>query len=330
MALSAAPEKLTLWAVSDGRAGIESQVLGLAEAVARLTPAEVVPKRLRFNGLYRLLPAPLQLSPRQALAAGSDRLDPPWPDIWIGAGRVAVTFAMCIRKWSRGRTFVVQVQDPRWPARLFDLVIPPRHDRVEGEAIFPITGSPHRVTAERLAAEAPAFAAAIDPLPKPRVAVLIGGKSKSHDLAPARAIAMAEEIAAEVGRSGGSILATFSRRTPAAARDLMAHRLKQLPGIVWEGDGPNPYFAFLARADHILVTEDSINMAAEAASTGKPVHILAMDGGSRKFGRFHDELRAYGASRPFTRLESWTYKPLHETARAAAEVLRRYRARPIE
>jgi mitochondrial fission protein ELM1 len=327
VALSAGPEKLTIWAVHDGRAGIESQVLGLAEAVARLAPAEVVSKRLRFNGVYRLLPAPLQLSPRKFLAADSDKLEPPWPDIWIGAGRVAVTFAMCIRKWSDGRTFVVQVQDPRWPARLFDLVIPPRHDRIEGPGIFPITGSPHRVTAERLDAELRPFAEQFAVLPRPRVAVLIGGKSRAHDLPPARAISMAEQIAMTVGQAGGSVLVSFSRRTPPAARALMAHRLNQLPGIIWDGQGPNPYFAFLAAADHILFTEDSINMATEAAATGKPVHILEMYGHSKKFDRFHESLRAHGAARPYSRLESWTYEPLNETARAAAEVLKRHRER---
>ena len=59
---------LSIWAVSDGRAGIESQVLGLAEAVARLTPAEITSKRLRFKGFYGKLPTPLQLSPRSMLA----------------------------------------------------------------------------------------------------------------------------------------------------------------------------------------------------------------------------------------------------------------------
>ena len=146
MALSAKPKKLTIWAVHDGRAGIESQVLGLAEAVARLRPAEVVDKRLKFKGLYGKLPAPLQLSPRQFLAADSAKLEPPWPDLWIGAGRTAVTFALCIRGWSQKKTFVVQVQDPRWPAQMFDLVVPPRHDRLAGDNVVAITGSPHRVT----------------------------------------------------------------------------------------------------------------------------------------------------------------------------------------
>lgn len=328
MALSARPEQLTIWAVSDGRAGIESQVMGLAEAVARLTPAEVVSKRLKFKGLYGKLPAPLQLSPRQFLAKDSAQLAPPWPDLWIGAGRLATTFALSMRKWTEGKTYVVQVQDPRWPAQLFDLLVPPRHDRVPGDNVVSITGSPHRVTSERLKSELQPFAKAFKALPKPLVAVLIGGKSRAHDLPPARAIAMADEIASSVSKAGGSVLVTMSRRTPDDARQLIAHRLKQLPGVVWDGQGPNPYFAFLAAADHILVTEDSANMATEAAATGKPVHVLSMDGHSKKFARFHAELRDLGAARPFTgALDSWTYEPLNETERAAAEILKRMAAR---
>jgi mitochondrial fission protein ELM1 len=328
VALSARPKKLTIWAVSDGRAGIESQVMGLAEAVARLTPAVVVNKRLRFKGLYGKLPAPLQLSPRQFLAKDSAQLEPPWPDLWIGAGRLATTFALSMRNWSKGQTFVVQTQDPRWPAALFDLLVPPRHDRLVGENIVPITGSPHRVTPERLKAELKPFAKAFKALPTPRVAVLIGGKSRAHDLSPARAIALADEVASAVSQAGGSVLVTMSRRTPDDARALIAHRLKQLPGVVWDGEGPNPYFAFLAAADHILVTEDSANMATEAAATGKPVHILAMDGHSKKFARFHAELRGLGAARPFTGvLDDWDYEPLRETERAAAEILKRMAAR---
>lgn len=328
MALSAKRNPLTIWAVSDGRAGIDSQVMGLAEAVARLTRAEVVGKRLKFKGLYGKLPAPLQLSPRQFLAKDSAQLEPPWPDLWIGAGRLATTFALSMRKWSQGKTYVVQVQDPRWPAQLFDLLVPPRHDRVPGDNVVSITGSPHRVTPQRLKAELKPFAKAFKALPSPRVAVLIGGKSRAHDLSPTRAVVMADEIASAVSRAGGSVLVTMSRRTPDDARELITHRLKQLPGVVWDGEGPNPYFAFLAAADHILVTEDSANMATEAAATGKPVHILAMDGQSRKFARFHAELRDLGVARPFTgALDSWTYEPLNETDRAAAEILKRMAAR---
>ena len=106
----------------------------------------------------------------------------------------------------------------------------------------------------------------------------------------------------------------------------MTARLAALPGLIWDGTGPNPYFAFLHFADHVLVTEDSANMAAEAASTGKPVHILPMVAlkPAGKFARLHADLRERGAARPFDgTLEGWTYEPLNETERAARAVLDR-------
>jgi mitochondrial fission protein ELM1 len=98
--------------------------------------------------------------------------------------------------------------------------------------------------------------------------------------------------------------------------------------MIWDGEGDNPYFAFLAAADFVLVTEDSINMAAEAASTGKPVFILPMQGRSVRIRRFHEDLEARGAARPFGgRFYRWSYEPLRETERAAAEIVRRLQAR---
>ncbi|MBW8880244.1 MAG: mitochondrial fission ELM1 family protein, partial [Asticcacaulis sp.] len=125
-----APRNLTLWAVSDGRAGIENQVLGLAEAVARLTPADVVVKRLRYKPLFDRWPTALKLAPDAMLTADSDRVEAPWPDIWIAAGRATLPFSTLMRQRSAGRTMVVQLQDPKTDARAFDLVIAPDHDQV--------------------------------------------------------------------------------------------------------------------------------------------------------------------------------------------------------
>jgi len=126
---------------------------------------------------------------------------------------------------------------------------------------------------------------------------------------------------------------TFSRRTPEAAKQVMTDPLANLPGMIWDGTGPNPYFAFLHFADHVLVTEDSANMAAEAASTGKPVHILPMIPlkPAGKFERLHADLRERGAARPFDgALQAWSYEPLNESERAARAILqvREARARP--
>jgi mitochondrial fission protein ELM1 len=285
--------RLTIWAVSDGRVGIEAQVLGLAEAVARQRPADVVVKRVNWRwGLGRtpLSHAPL---PRLLLRADSP-IASPWPDIWIGAGRASLPLSRRVRAWSGGRTFVAQTQDPRGRLGDFDLVVPPTHDEVSGPNVLPIVGSPNRMNAAGFSRDLARFRARIDPLPHPRVAMIVGGKSKTHDLSPERARRMAAEVAKAVGALGGSLLVSFTRRTPEPAQRI------------------------------------SVNLAADASTTGKPIHVLAMDGGGRKFDRFHEDLRRRGVARTFSGdLATWSYEPLDETNRAASELLRRYDARPM-
>ena len=319
MAETARP--LRIWAVSDGRAGIEAQALGLAEAVARLRPAHILTKRIGWKaGLGRL---PWSWIPPAARTG--DPVAAPWPDMWIASGRATLPFSTRMLRLAAGKTFVVQTQDPRAPLSRFDLVIPPAHDGLVGANVFPILGAPNRISPERLTLERAKFYDAFARLPRPVVAVVVGGKSRAHDIPRQMATTMGRQIADAVRTAGGSVLVSFTRRTPPSARDAITAELGTLPGMIWDGTGDNPYFGFLATADAILVTEDSTNLATDAAATGKPLFILAMRGHSAKLARFHEELQARGISRPFVGdLAADSYTPLAETDRAARELLRRY------
>ena len=307
---------------------MENQALGLAEAVQRLFSSRITIKRIRWRRAFDKLPSALKAS--WMLDPSSDPVEPAageaWPDLWIATGRATLPLSAQARARSGGKTFVVQTQDPRWRNGAYDLVVAPAHDGVVGANVLSVTGSPHRVTADRLAEGAAAFTDRLEPLPRPRVAALIGGRSRAFDLTEAHAAELADHIAEAIEAAGGSLMLTFSRRTPEAAKAAMTARLGRLPGLIWNGEGPNPYFAFLKFADQILVTEDSANMAAEAASTGVPVHILPMIPlkPADKFARLHADLRERGAARPFDgSLNVWSYAPLAETDRAAHEVLAR-------
>lgn len=307
---------------------MENQALGLAEALQRLLPSEITVVRVKWRAMFDKLPSALKAP--WMLDAGSDDPFPKpgeaWPDVWIATGRATLPLSLMAKRRAGGKTFVVQTQDPRWRTGDYDLVVAPRHDGIEGPNVLSITGSPHRISKARLIDGAAAFAERLAALPRPRVAVLVGGKSRAHDLPEAHAAELADRIAAAITAAGGSLMLTFSRRTPEAAKAVMTARLSHLPGLIWNGEGPNPYFAFLQFADHILVTEDSANMAAEAASTGKPVHILPMVATrpADKFARLHADLRDRGAARPFDgTLDSWSYEPLAETDRAAREIAKR-------
>lgn len=321
MGLTATAPPLRIWAVSDGRAGIEAQALGLAEAVSRLRPAEVSVKRIGWRwGLGRL---PHWLIP--PIARLGDPIAPPWPDIWIATGRATLPVSTRVRAWSAGATFVVQTQDPRASLAAFDLVIPPDHDELAGSNIFPILGAPTRLNTSTLAEGAAKIAARVAQLPSPRVAVIIGGKSKAHDLPTPRARDLAIQIADATRAAGAGLMVSFTRRTPPAARAVISEVLAGPHAWIWDDQGENPYPGFLGSADAVLVTADSANLATDAAATGKPVFILPMPGRGPKLERLHAALAALGIAQPFEgRFSGPTYPPLAETARAAVEVWRRY------
>jgi mitochondrial fission protein ELM1 len=322
-------EPLNVWTVTDGRAGIEAQALGLAEAIGRRAPIVLKTKHVELRTPWSWAPPGFTPWPRAALTLDSDAIEPPWPDIFIGCGRASIPFALGIRDWSRGKTFVVQLQDPRVNPREFDVVAPPIHDRLEGPNVIPIVGACHRVTPQRVEEAVAEFSGpALDDLPSPRFAVLIGGKSKRQDISAKRAREIADSLVALQRETGGSLLVTLSRRTGDAARMQLRTWLAPHSAIFFEGEGANPYPAMLGVADHVFVTADSVNLAVEAAATSKPVHILNVDGNAGKLERFHQSLARRGCARTFTgKLETWSYPPLLETDRVSAAVLTAWAAR---
>jgi mitochondrial fission protein ELM1 len=312
-----------VWALHDGRIGIENQVLGLAEALRLPFLARRFEPRFPWSWLPPALWPPLA----DAATAASDRLAAPWPDLLISCGRLCAAAAIAAKRASGGRIFIAQIQDPRLGRRHFDLMVVPRHDPARGANVFVTRGAVHRVTAERLAAAGRRFAPLLAHLPRPLVAVLIGGRNRVYRFDLERLAAIADQLAALARREGVGLLVTPSRRTGAEGERLLREKLAGAPAFIWDGSGDNPYLGFLELADWILVTEDSVSMATEAASTGKPVYILPLAGGSRKFRAFHRMMREAGATRPFAgALERWHYDPANDTAAAAAEIRRRLAA----
>lgn len=310
-----ARERPICWALSEGAIGMEVQAVGLAEALG-YAPRVM---RLAIRPPWRWLPPRLWPAPLAAPGPGGDVPAPPWPDVVVSCGRKVVAVAAAIRRMSGARA--IHIQDPRVPAAWFDALVVPEHDSRDAPNAVRSLGALNRVTPARLAEGAAAVAERLGALPRPLVAVLVGGTNRHLRLGPAEAGALGRRLAAMAGTSGCGLAVSASRRTGRAATEALIAGLGAAPAVVWtpESDWPNPYFGYLALADAIVVTADSVNMTTEALSTGRPVHVVDLPGRPGKFGRFHADLRARGLTRRFEGgLEDWRYEPLDETRRVAA------------
>ena len=213
-----------VWVLHDGKPGMASQALGLAEA----TGFPFVEKQLSVNRPWAWLPPQLWLAPLRVASEGDVRLAPPWPDLVIGCGRHSAMPALAIRRASGGRTFAAQVQDPRIGRGKFDLLFVPEHDRLRGPRVVVTRGAIHRVTPVRLTEQGRRFPG-LAGLPRPILGVLIGGANRSYRLGLDRLAAIAEAIAAILRAVGGSAVVTPSRRTGAAGLALLRQHLARHP-----------------------------------------------------------------------------------------------------
>lgn len=307
------------WVISDGAAGNERQALALAARLglgARVWQLDPAPP-------WSWLAPRLLAGARLALPAGQRaQFAPPWPALAIGCGRAAALYTRGLRRWSGGRTFSVQILDPRIAPSHYDLVIAPRHDRLHGANVLNPLGSLNPIDDAWLADGAAAFPD-LARLPAPRRVVLFGASHREVAVDTQYCVSLVEALARQQERHGGSFLVSTSRRTPGVLASFLRSAFARFPGVFWRGpeDGPNPYAGFLAHADSIFVTPDSVNMLSEACAVGVPVCTWLPQPARGKLARFHQTLiegghlrllgDARGAERP---------APLRETAMVAAAV----------
>jgi mitochondrial fission protein ELM1 len=232
-----------------------------------------------------------------------------------------------VARWLAGQGVRIVHCMRAWPAAGIDLMVIGRHDLsparlrrdpADAPNILPILGATHGLTPDRLG-EARAAAPELAALPSPRIALLVGGKVRGEGLDPA----LAAGLGAQVAGFAGSVMATTSRRTGEAAADALAAALAPVPHRLhrWGRGGANPLLAFMAWADALVVTGDSISMLSESLVTAAPIFIAPLGGEGPRHLAMHESLYAAGQARPISAAPApFPRRPLDETGRVAAEI----------
>jgi mitochondrial fission protein ELM1 len=303
------------WILTEPYAGLQSQALGLAEA-AGLSPGL---RTLQPRWPWSMISAPRWPWPLRSVDGAA--LAGPMPDVIFGCGGMAGAVGAALRRPDRR---IVHIQHPRMPLRRFDLVVVNRHDEIDGPNVIVTRTALHRATAARLAEAAETWRPVFAHLPRPLVAVLVGGTNGRFKLDASVADGLAQSLASMMRQDRVGLVLTPSRRTDPAVTRILRETLEPLGAFVWNGEGDNPYFGMLALADMIISTIDSVSMVSEAAATTAPVMLASLPGRSRRIGLFTRHLIAEGRVRPFEgRYEHWPVSPLDDTLAAAQEMRHR-------
>lgn len=308
--LDDAPPKV--WILADPKPGHTTQSIGLADTLG--WPYEI--KDVGFPAWSKVtdrLLGPLAFDASGRRASG---LRGPWPDLVISTGWATGPVARWIAAQSEGKTSVIAMGRKGGDvATNFDLVAtcsyvkyPPHERRIALSA--PLC----QVTPQRLADAAAKFPDLFAGKASPRIVVLVGGDCVQYELDDTTARRLGDDVAALAHKHGGSVVIVTSRRTPASAITLMEQSLRaggQPVGEVhrWSADRKeNPFLAYIAGADALVVTGESESMLAEACAAGKPVYIYPLRKKPPTLGqRFVDLVTSVAFSRP--RKGKGTFRP---------------------
>lgn len=283
---------MIVWIISDGKPGHLNQSLGLAEALARATPAEVM--------TFRTLPrhrAWLAVLLKRFPGSGF-----PAPDLIVGAGHATHGSMLAARRAFGGRTVVLM--KPSLPRRWFDLCIIPQHDAVAADARTLLTeGALNRVR--------PSSEHEPD-----RGLLLMGGASSHFDWDND---ALSLQIKSILARTPGTRWTlTTSRRTPpdflsvlpaAPHLTVISHTDTTLGWLPEQ----------LARCGTVWVTPDSASMVFEALTAGADVGVFDLP--VRPKSRVGQAIASLAEARRVTRFASWCaggtlHRNLHPLAEA--------------
>ncbi|MEQ8517302.1 MAG: ELM1/GtrOC1 family putative glycosyltransferase, partial [Chromatocurvus sp.] len=209
------------WVMLGDKRGDNGQVETIVEALG--WPVErkfLQPLSQWVYGKPRFKPTLSHLDP-----ARSDPLEAPWPDLILTSGRRPSMAALWVRRQSGGRSRIVLVGKPSGYLRDFDLIVASSENQLPPfDSVVPTVLPFMQVNQAAVDAAAQAWASRLQSLPRPLVAILVGGETNPFvmDATVAhRLVAEAKRVIAD----GGTPWITTSRRTTADVVEVLRRDL---------------------------------------------------------------------------------------------------------
>jgi len=258
------------WCVTDGSAGMNSQVRGLAEALNVNYELKTINLRFPWNilpvGIVPIYPIIFKNLSRIKLSS--------MPNILITCGRQSVYFSLYLKQKLGNKIFNIHIQNPRVNPNKFDLVIAPGHDNLENSNVISTDLAINHINSKIIETNVKLFKQNFSNIDLPICCILIGGKSRNYIFD----IKALEDFIAKLknlqSKNKIKLIILSSRRSD---QFIIDHLDKEFGDshIHWNQDN-NPYIALLGLSKFIICTSDSVSMISEAIYSKKSVFIYRL------------------------------------------------------
>ena len=260
-----------VWCVTDGIVGNISQVKGLASAMK----LNYQLKTIKLRAPWKYFPPGYLPSADSAIKNLTDFSENIMPDYVITCGRKSIYLSLYIKNKLRNKVVTIHIQDPKIDPKLFDYVVAPEHDSINGPNVIKSVLAINHINEKLLLLESEKFREKLNFLNKPIVTLIIGGKNKNYFFDKTILNKLSKKVDDVVANNSISLVILFSRRTDLFIKDFIIKEYSERH-TVWTDKLDNPYIALLGLSSCLICTSDSVSMISEAICSKKPVFIFKL------------------------------------------------------
>ncbi len=263
-------KNLRAWCLTDGSAGMISQVKGLADALNLNFEQKTIDLKFPWNKLPVGILPPSKIIFNNYKQISLESNIP--PDIIISCGKRSIYASLYLKKLLKNKVFSIHIQNPKINPAHFDLVVAPAHDDLKGKNVLQTDLALNHINKSLLSKEAELYAAQFSKIEKPICAIFLGGQNRNYRFDISVVKVLADQVDKIIKNNDIQLYILFSRRTDQFIIEYLKERFLD-QNIIWNGEG-NPYLALMKFSKYLICTADSVSIISESISSTKPVYIF--------------------------------------------------------
>ena len=311
------------WCITDGSAGMVSQVKGLALAMKLdYTLKEV---KLRFP--WSILPVGIIPIFTSSFSNVIEFTKSNPPKFIISCGRKSVYLSLFLKKKYKDKVVNIHVQNPKSKFNEFDAIISPKHDNLNLPNSYTTNLAINHISEELINSEMEKFSNEIKTDDKPICSVLIGGQSNNYNFDENEIDRLIKKIKVIKKNQEVKFFFLFSRRTEKKIISKINNEFN-VSDIVWSDLNNNPYLALLGFSKYIICTSDSVSMVSEAIVSMKPVYVFRLRSikSKNRIEDFNDFIILEGLARKLEyNLDEFKHDYINETVIIADKIRNKFK-----